>query len=215
MAQRTRVTGNLVHDNVVDLYMEVNHGPFLIDHNLFLSKESILDWSQGSAYVHNLMGSISVWNSPESLDARGTPWFQSHRQEGMKLNLIRTKDAQYRNNLLPKSTEAFSDPQNENLQDIGNADLCVSQVKLEEKPDGMWITLPQGFNWPEVNRSLITTDVLGKAIIPDVAFEQPDGTPYRLDTDYFGNKRNGENPAPGPFCLQSDGALSFKVWPKD
>ncbi|NQT38864.1 MAG: right-handed parallel beta-helix repeat-containing protein, partial [Planctomycetes bacterium] len=51
MAQGTRVTGNLLHDNSPqDLFMEVNHGPFLVDNNLFLSPRFLRDWSQGGAY---------------------------------------------------------------------------------------------------------------------------------------------------------------------
>ena len=37
MAQGTRVTGNLFHDNREDMFVEVDHGPFLVDNNLFLS----------------------------------------------------------------------------------------------------------------------------------------------------------------------------------
>ncbi|MEK7995080.1 MAG: DUF1565 domain-containing protein, partial [Planctomycetota bacterium] len=37
MAQGTRVTCNLFHDNDTGLFAEVDHGPFLIDNNLFLS----------------------------------------------------------------------------------------------------------------------------------------------------------------------------------
>ena len=38
MAQGTRITGNLCYDNSPeDLFVEVNHGPFLVDNNLFLS----------------------------------------------------------------------------------------------------------------------------------------------------------------------------------
>ena len=43
MTQGTRVTGNLLHDNRnKDLFLEVNHGPFLVDHNLFLSRNWVL-----------------------------------------------------------------------------------------------------------------------------------------------------------------------------
>ena len=39
MAQGTRVTRNLLHDNEhADLFVEVDHGPFLVDNNLFLSR---------------------------------------------------------------------------------------------------------------------------------------------------------------------------------
>ena len=63
MAQGTRVTGNLLHDNgpSEDLFMEVNHGPSMIDNNIMLSGNSILVNSQGAAYAHNLItGRIRV-----------------------------------------------------------------------------------------------------------------------------------------------------------
>jgi hypothetical protein len=48
MAQGTRVTGNIFYNNTTDdLFMEVNHGPFLVENNLFLSELSLRDWSQG------------------------------------------------------------------------------------------------------------------------------------------------------------------------
>jgi hypothetical protein len=56
MTQGTQVTRNLLHDNHTneDLFIEVNHGPFLVDHNICLSRQSLNDWSQGGAYAHNL-----------------------------------------------------------------------------------------------------------------------------------------------------------------
>ena len=62
-------------------------------------------------------------------------------------------------------------------------------------------------------RTVVTTELLGKAKIPDAPFEQPDGTPYRLDTDYFGKKRNSDNPAPGPFEFSGKNKIHLKVWP--
>ena len=56
MAQGTRVSANLFHDNRdQDLFVEVDHGPFLVDNNIFLSPTTLLDVSQGGAYVHNLI----------------------------------------------------------------------------------------------------------------------------------------------------------------
>ncbi|MHC4520649.1 MAG: right-handed parallel beta-helix repeat-containing protein, partial [Planctomycetota bacterium] len=77
MAQGTRVTRNLLHDNDTseDLFVEVNHGPFLIDNNIFLSRRSLLDMSQGGAYVHNLFaGQIRL--RPEL--RRETPYHPAH-----------------------------------------------------------------------------------------------------------------------------------------
>ena len=41
MAQGTRVSANLFHDNGEDVFVEVDHGPFLVDNNLFLSPVSL------------------------------------------------------------------------------------------------------------------------------------------------------------------------------
>ena len=50
MAQGVQVSGNLFHDNLSeDVFVEVNHGPFLVDNNLLLSKTSLLDMSEGGA----------------------------------------------------------------------------------------------------------------------------------------------------------------------
>jgi hypothetical protein len=45
-----------------------------------------------------------------------------------------------------------------------------------------------------------------------MAFEQPDGTPISVATDYFGKKRAKANPIPGPFADLEDGEITLKVW---
>jgi hypothetical protein len=59
---------------------------------------------------------------------------------------------------------------------------------------------------------MINTDVLGKAKIPKASFENPDGTPLVIDTDYFGNKRDAANILSGPFVNVKSGKVVLKVW---
>jgi alpha-L-arabinofuranosidase len=54
MAQGARVSRNLYYANSLDLFLEVNHGPILLDNNLLLSANSVNSRSRGVAYVHNL-----------------------------------------------------------------------------------------------------------------------------------------------------------------
>lgn len=75
MTQGTRVTRNVTYDILADdLFVEVSHGPYLIDHNLFLSPNSnnvLRNLSQGGTYAHNLfMGTPEIW---PQLD-RATPY---------------------------------------------------------------------------------------------------------------------------------------------
>jgi len=73
MAQGTRVSRNLLYQNdYVDFFPEVDHGPYLVENNFLLSTHSIKDYSEGGAYIHNLIaGSVSC--APQG---RVTPWFK-------------------------------------------------------------------------------------------------------------------------------------------
>jgi len=227
MAQGTRVTRNLLHDNTQDLFMEVDHGPFLIDHNLFLSSRSLNDWSQGGAYAHNLIAG-SVDGRKEK---RETPYFKPHTAEDMALSNIQHKDLRFHNNLFAGSGGLLAfGKELENLQAVGNVYLAGAEpsahdqdalvdadldpaVTLQEKPDGWWLAMTVDSTWvSKQKRSMVTTKALGRAKIPKAPFEQPDGTPYRLDTDYFGKHRNAENPAAGPFQFVSQERIRLKVW---
>ena len=42
-------------------------------------------------------------------------------------------------------------------------------------------------------------------------FENVDGSPVKIHMDYFGEKRNMENPSPGPFEIKSSGKQKIKV----
>lgn len=55
-AQGARVRDNVffANDGEEDLFIEVCHGPCLVENNLLLSPRSLLDMSQGLAFVHNL-----------------------------------------------------------------------------------------------------------------------------------------------------------------
>ncbi len=229
MAQGTRVTGNLLHDNSQDLFMEVDHGPFLIDNNLFLSANAIREWSQGAAYVHNLVaGSIR-----QRRERRQTPYFKSHTMDDMKVANIQYKDERYYNNVfVGRDGLAIYDEDEVNVRARGNVFLAGAKpsehdcdaliaadfkpgVKLEEKPNGWWLEMAADPAWTsKQNRTVVTTELLGRAEIPDASFENPDGTPYRLDTDYFGQRRNPKNPAPGPFRAHGGKRIHLNVWPK-
>jgi hypothetical protein len=97
MAQGTRITGNLLYDNSTDdLFVEVDHGPFLVDNNLFLSALSLRDVSEGGAYVHNLMtGRVLSQTEPR----RSTPYHKGHSTALAGLNSIVGGDDRFYNNI--------------------------------------------------------------------------------------------------------------------
>ncbi len=52
--QGTRVSRNLLYANNRDLFIEVSHGPHLVEHNVLASPASLELFSQGGAFVNNL-----------------------------------------------------------------------------------------------------------------------------------------------------------------
>jgi alpha-N-arabinofuranosidase len=84
-------------------------------------------------------------------------------------------------------------------------------LKLVEEPDGFYLELVFDKDWEGRTHKLVTTERLGKAAIPNLPYEQADGSPIRINTDYFGKKRNESNPTPGPFENPGTGPIKLKV----
>jgi alpha-N-arabinofuranosidase len=232
MTQGTRVTGNLLHDNGPreDLFVEVNHGPFLVDNNVFLSGGGLLESCGGGAYAHNLFGGQIRLRAELT---RETPFHKAHSTQIVGLSKVVGDDERFHNNLfIGHSGLSVYGEEAVNLQAVGNVFLAGAKpsthdrealvvadfdpgTKLEEKSDGWWLEISVDPTWASgQKRGVVTTESLGRAKLPDEPYEKPDGTPYRLDTDYFGLKRNTRNPAPGPFRSPSENGIRLKVWPK-
>ncbi len=242
MAQGTRVSRNLFHDNLTeDLFVEVDHGPFLVDNNLFLSPTSLLDMSEGGAYAHNLITGRIV--SAEEL-SRQTPFHPAHSTAVAGLANVKGGDNRFYNNLFvgPGSVEdepAGKDDRHRRVAGFGLWVYNTRQMPLltggnvyfngarpyAREADGivvpdidpavklvdsrLHLVLKQAL--PTHESRVVTTELLGKAKIPGVAYEHADGSPLRVDTDYFGKPRDPAHPTPGPFERPGEGSLELKV----
>ena len=76
----------------------------------------------------------------------------------------------------------------------------------------MSLHLAMGPALASAKTALVTTEMLGQAKIPGLPYENPDGSPLKVDTDYFGKPRSGESPAAGPFENPGAGPVVVKVW---
>ncbi len=73
--QGTRISRNILNGNSRDLFVEVSHGPYVVDHNVLASPVSLENFSQGGAYVANLfLGSVRL----EPVEDRATPYHLPH-----------------------------------------------------------------------------------------------------------------------------------------
>jgi hypothetical protein len=239
MTQGTRISSNLLYNNdLEDLFFEVDHGPFLVDNNIMLSHSSIRTQSEGGAYVHNLIaGTVYMWSEPN----RFTPYFLPHSTEVAGLSTIYSGDDRYYNNIFIGNGEKpdCKSKHKYGLEEYNKAVLPVwmsgnifyngakpcdkekdnpessgynPEVKLVEKGDNVFLQF--GFNqkFYGLKGDFITTEFLGKAKVPKAMFENPDGTPVKIDEDYFGHLRSGENAVPGPFVDLEKGSVNLKVW---
>ena len=166
-AQGARISQNLMHDNMppqgaehargamfsTDVFIEVGHGPTLIDNNLLLSKVSVTIPSEGIACVHNLMlGSFSLINSGvDSIvngqrEPRYTPYHIRHRTEVAGFMTILHGDDRIYNNIFIQHypvTDKKRKPTASDYEAVGTApfdifpsyDQWISHFMMDREPD--------------------------------------------------------------------------------
>ena len=283
-AQGTHVYRNVFFDNISeDLFVEVCHGPYMVDHNLFLSKMNFRNVAQGGAFVHNLFAGHFVLNPDRG---RQTPYHFPHETAVAGYTMIMGGDDRFCNNIFlrdgdmddepkpmgffehlplkPKTQEELEADKKAKMDGLptkNDATLYpVGMRSYESYPDpdnkfwekpfspamfeahipcmiegNLYLNSARPTSWeknsteyaqtgiefccfpgagraevticePELISSkkvdIITTDKLGKTYNSEMLFENPDGTPYTFDTDFFGNKRTG-SAMPGPFEIDS------------
>jgi alpha-N-arabinofuranosidase len=199
-----------------------------MDNNLFLSSLSLRDNSQGGAYTHNLCaGAIKR----SVFDKRQTPFHKAHSTEVAGYHDNPNGDHRYYNNLFVQGADLSlydnallpiwvdgnvflkgAHPSKNEKDPLVKPDFDPA-IRLVEEADGFYLEMKYDPAWnTERTRQLVTTKLLGRAIIPDLPYEQPDGKPIYIKTDYFGRSRNEANPTPGPFENPGQGDIKLKVW---
>ncbi|ETT73210.1 hypothetical protein C173_11560 [Paenibacillus sp. FSL R7-277] len=300
-AQGTRISRNVFYDNLSeDFFMEVCHGPYMVDHNLFLSPMNFRNMAQGGAFVHNLFAGRFVVR-PEL--TRYTPYHMPHETAVAGYSNIAGGDDRYYNNIFLRDEDTGNEvvpmtffehlplTPREQLNDNGervmdgipdNSRCYLHPVGLggyDEHPNALhkqwWeltkeeikamidsgkpfhpeqMALPvaiQGNLYlkdavpgahepnakvyadkgieievdpasgkvqvhivnPELLRAaaptVVTTNLLGRSYHAEMRYEEPDGSAYRFDRDFFGKQRPDSNVTPGPFELSDNAAVKI------
>ncbi|MCR5135571.1 MAG: right-handed parallel beta-helix repeat-containing protein, partial [Oscillospiraceae bacterium] len=166
-AQGARVSQNLLHDNQRpegletakgamfsnDVFVEVGHGPTLIDNNVMLSRSSVIMPSEGLAVVHNLIcGAFGLINSGvDSIvngqrEPRYTPYHIRHRTEVAGFMTILHGDDRVYNNIIVQKyhvTDPSIGPESADHQIAGTApfdifpsyDEWIANFMMDREPD--------------------------------------------------------------------------------
>lgn len=165
-AQGARITQNVLYENQRpngvlpaegamfsnDIFIEVGHGPTLIDNNIMLSEISVIMPSEGIACVHNLMlGSFSYLNAGVDKiengqrEPRYTPYHIRHRTEVAGFMTILHGDDRVYNNIIVQSypVDETKTPQDFDYNHAGTAafdifptyDEWISNFMMDREPD--------------------------------------------------------------------------------
>lgn len=234
MSQGTRVSGNVFQDNDHhDLFLEVNHGPLFVDHNLFLSERNLWDMSQGGAFAHNwFAGRITL----QTDSSRMVPFHFAHDTLIAGMQTIAGGGNRFYNNIffgndtdgagdagVPLPPLPFCsgyglwmyDQAKIPLRAGGNV-YCQGarpwraeemplvltgrnpKVNLQRQHNGWTLEFNGGGEIRNAETQPVTTALLGTAEIPGLSYENSDGSPLRLDTDFFGGQ--WKVLMPGPFA---------------
>lgn len=258
-AQGAHVHHNLYYNNDRDLMIEVTHGPYLVDNNIFGSEYNFDNVAQGGAYVHNLCAGIM-----RRIDCRdrSTPYHFPHSAEVAGCTIVYGGDDRLYNNIFIGGSKAVADDascgtagynghphgwdayqaiirskgnsDHEKFQETPQAVYISGNVYLNgapayeaeterfmtdsdcafriiEEADGTYMELTLAPEALKVSTSVVTTETLGSTRLTEGLFEDKDGNPYVIDTDYFGALRS-QQPAAGPIESVAAGMNRIKVW---
>ena len=161
-AQGTRITQNFLHDNQApdnipsadgtmwcqDIFIEVGHGPTLIDNNILLSKASLRLATEGVAVVHNLIaGSFtSIGSGTDNIvegvnRPRYTPYHIPHRTEVAGFMTILHGDNRIYNNIFVQKYPAKEAEAKEDMGFIVVENQVVGTHVFDEYPTyDTWIS---------------------------------------------------------------------------
>lgn len=234
MAQGARVSSNLLYDNTQpDLFLEVDHGPYIVDNNILLSEYSIRENTDGGAFLHNIISGVIQRLD----DSRYVPYHLKHSTQVKGFCTISEGDHRFYNNIIAGRDEqpdkyglTLFDKSKRPIYAEGNL-FCNGAAPITGKAQG-WVLKEVELKWKieETQDAVyLVTDVdwqklaafkgkpvdaarLGVTQLSGYPYENPDGTPFCLILDYFCIPRSVSQPVVGPIERLSSSTRT-QVWP--
>lgn len=125
-AQGVRVSSNIYKNNIRGLMVEVSHGPYVVDNNIFDDEFTFENASQGGAFVHNLAGGFTVRYTVLN---RSTPYHYPHSTRVLGTALVYGCDDHVAMNLFAggKEAEKYSDKHSYGTSHYNGATLSMEE----------------------------------------------------------------------------------------
>lgn len=259
-AQGTRVSKNLYYGNDRDLMVEVTHGPYMVDNNIFASDYNFDNVAQGGAYLHNLC--FGTMRRVDVLD-RSTPYHFPHSTEVAGTALVFSGDDRLYQNIFIGGAPVYTEESVhgtkgydefdlismeeyvEKITSAGNGDhemfdtvkqpvyinqngylngakaFCREDInfmsdadpeaKIVKEGDETYLEINVEKGLLDIPTRILDTRMLDMVRIVEAPYEDPDGNPIVLDSDYLGCKRDSA-PAAGPIQGLKEGYNKIKIW---
>jgi len=240
MTQGTQIIGNICnYTGICDIFIEVSHGPFLVANNVLASPRSVLYYSGGGAYVHNMMGGYMTTHP----DPRYTPYFFENETEVAGFISIDFTDNRFLNNMFANRSDTNMQSVEINGFGLSRYDSVARQIsaranlyfndarpyknekfyalfegfnndlKIVEEGKEVFVVFNLPENFKNSETQIVTSETLGKAFYPSAPFVNPDGSRLVINEDLNGNPRPAQ-PMAGPFEDLKSGINKIKVFQK-
>jgi len=216
--QGVRITGNIIYEisNDFAIYLEVDHGPLLVDNNVLIDK-TIGSKSSRIVLAHNLF--VNSGLTYAGTDGRGMPVWVPHTLNVAQGTWCRYVGDRYYNNIyigggergLPRDQPEPPDyragnsvfylggkPSRWDTNSVVDAAFDPRFTK-SDLPDGVTLTFSVNDAPLAVKCPLITYDFIGKWSMVNQGIEDHEGKGITITEDLLGKPRNKTSPAAGPF----------------
>jgi len=231
-AQGTRFTQNLMHDNFPpkfvppspmrmsqDIFVEVGHGPTLIDNNILLSEASVRWATQGVAVVHNLIAGAftAVGAGTDMVTSKGasqrryTPYHIPHRTEVAGFMTILHGDNRVYNNIFIQNAPFDLNPK-------ASESMGFNAVENDRCGNFVWDEYPTYEEWIKKFRIGERADMMTMIELMDYHFEHLpvwiDGNAYFNGAKPWNREQNKLVDESGKVTVEleeKDGALRLKT----
>ena len=231
--QGTRITGNIIYNTDTDpIFLEINHGPILLDNNVVVGgrRKRIRSNSEANVFAHNLFVDCAYWWATGK-KARYPRYYKPHtgRVAGKKIATA-AQDRWYNNVFIRTGLDRVEKTRGYKVEKVKDyrsdynlflegakkslfgdknsvVDAHVTDFSIEERPEGVTITFSAGEQQRRLKGPWVNAKLVGVFETAGQTIEDRHGNPITVDTDIHGRKRT--RPVPGPLSKLKSGRNSI------
>ena len=223
--QSARITGNIIYNTQkAVIYLEINHGPILVDNNILIGKY-LKSNSRAGVFAHNLFINCAyLW---DLIRKRKSYYYTPHTAKRAGLELLTDRDNKLFYNIFIRSrldkvkeAEGFQSDYNLFLRgakksSFGDKNSIVDshnpKYKIKDQPFGVTVTFSAGNKHRGIKGPWVDEKLVGVFKPAGQSIEDRHGNPITVDRDI--NGRKFVKPVPGPLADLKPG-LNTISWGK-